>query len=539
MPRDGSTTSTSTPPRAEGSPAPHPRRWYILAVLISSLLMIVLDNTVLNVALKTIADPVQGLGSTQSELEWAINSYTLVFAGLLFTSGIIGDRVGRKRLLVIGMLLFGLSSLLSAYAQSPEHLIWARAAMGVGAAGVLPQTLSIITNVFDPSQRGRAIGIWSGAVGMGIALGPVTGGLLLEHFWWGSVFLINVPIVLLSVTLVLLVVPESRNPDPGRLDPGGVILSIAGLMSLTYGIIRGGEHARWLDWQVLGPFAAGIAIMALFVLHELRTTEPALDVRLFRDPRLSVSAGAIALVFFGMSGVVFFTSLFLQSVRGFSPLHAGLLTLPFAIAQLGVAPLSARLVRKYGPRAVCAVGLLMVATALVSYQSADTDSPIWWLELTFLVQGAGMALVMPPATECIMAAVPRQRAGAGAAITNTARQVAVSFGVAVLGSLMSVIYRGEMTGPLSTLPASPETRQVAGESIGSTMAVVERIGAGAAHVIGPAQQAFVTAMHVCVAVSAVVAVLSAIVVMAWMPGRPRSSGRRPDSPEVQPEPVRA
>jgi EmrB/QacA subfamily drug resistance transporter len=532
-----STTPASTTPASTTAGGGHPRRWYVLAVLIVSLLVIVLDNTVLNIALKTIADPRVGLGATQSELEWSINSYTLVFAGLLFTFGIIGDRVGRKRMLMIGLLLFGLSSLLSAYAQSPDQLIWARAAMGVGGAAVMPQTLSIITNVFEPAQRARAIGIWAGAVGIAIALGPITGGLLLEHFWWGSVFLINVPIVLAGVAAVLFIVPESRNPSPGRLDPLGVILSVAGLVSLTYGIIRGGEHAAWLEWDVLGPIALGIAVLGVFVRHEARTANPALDVRLFRDPRLSVSVGAIALVFFALAGVFFFITFYLQSVRNFTPLEAGLLSLPIAVAQLVFAPWSARLVRQYGARAVCAAGLLMVAGSMASYQAAGTDSPIWLLELTFLLQGTGMALVMPPATESIMSVLPRERAGAGSAIANTARQVAVSFGVAVLGSLVSVVYRGRMTGPLDGLPVSPDVRQAAGESIGATMAVVERLGPGGVQVIEPAHRAFVSAMHTASAVSAVVALISAIVVLAWMPGRTRPSGG--EAPEWEPEPVRA
>jgi len=196
---------------------------------------------VLNVALKTIAEPKVGLGASQSQLEWGINSYTLVFAGLLFTFGVVGDRIGRKRMLMIGMAAFGLFSLLTAYAHSPEQLIWARAAMGLGAAAVMPQTLSIISNVFDPAERARAIGIWATAVGIGVAIGPIVGGLLLAHFWWGSVFLINVPLTAVGVAAILLLVPESRNPSPGRIDYLGVALSIVGLVLVVYGIIQGGE----------------------------------------------------------------------------------------------------------------------------------------------------------------------------------------------------------------------------------------------------------------------------------------------------------
>ena len=206
------------------------RRWVILSVLIVGLLAIVIDNTVLNVALKTIAEPRGGLGASQSQLEWAINSYTLVFAGLLFTFGVIGDRIGRKRMLMIGLVLFGIASLLSAYSRSPDQLIFARAAMGLGGAAVMPQTLSIISNVFEPAERPRAIGLWATAVGLGIAIGPVLGGLLLDHFWWGSVFLINVPVTVVGVIAVAILVPESRNHDAGGIDYVGVLLSIAGLV---------------------------------------------------------------------------------------------------------------------------------------------------------------------------------------------------------------------------------------------------------------------------------------------------------------------
>ena len=203
--------------------AGHPRRWQILGVLVFSLLAVVLDNTILNVALKTIADPVEGLGARQSELEWAINAYTLVFAGLLFTFGVLGDRAGRKRMLIIGMLVFGLSSFASAYSQDPTQLIFARGLMGVGAAAIMPATLAIISNVFSASERGKAIGVWAGGVGLGVAIGPITGGLLIQNFWWGSVFLINVPVVLIGVVLISMVVPESRDPKPTRLDPVGVL----------------------------------------------------------------------------------------------------------------------------------------------------------------------------------------------------------------------------------------------------------------------------------------------------------------------------
>ena len=235
------------------------RRWVILSVLIVSLLAIVIDNTVLNVALKTIAEPRGGLGASQSQLEWAINSYTLVFAGLLFTFGVIGDKVGRKRMLIIGLVLFGIASLLSAYSRTPDQLIFARAAMGLGGAAVMPQTLSIISNVFEPAERPRAIGLWAMAVGIGFAIGPVLGGVLLDHFWWGSVFLINVPVTVARRYRRAILVPESRNHEAGGIDYVGVLLSIAGLVLLVYGIVQGGDVGSWVHLAVLGPIVGGLA----------------------------------------------------------------------------------------------------------------------------------------------------------------------------------------------------------------------------------------------------------------------------------------
>ena len=274
------------------------RRWIILSVLIISLVAIVLDNTVLNIALKTISEPRSqgGLGASQSQLEWAINSYTLVFAGLLFTFGVIGDRVGRKRMLMIGMTMFGLASLLSSYAQTPTQLILARALMGLGGAAVMPQTLSIITTVFDPKERPRAIGLWAAAVGLAIAAGPIAGGLLLDHFWWGSVFLINVPLTAVGVVAIAFLVPESKSIVPGKIDYLGVLLSIAGLVLVVFGIIQGGDTGSWLRLDVLGPVFGGLAVLTAFGWYESRIEHPSLDVRLFRDPRLSSAAGAIALV---------------------------------------------------------------------------------------------------------------------------------------------------------------------------------------------------------------------------------------------------
>jgi EmrB/QacA subfamily drug resistance transporter len=497
------------------------RRWVILGVVVVGLLAIVIDNTVLNVALKTIASPPDkgGIGASQSSLEWAINSYTLVFAGLLFTFGVVGDRVGRKRVLMAGLLLFGLGSLFSAYSHSPDQLIAARAVMGLGGAAVMPQTLSIIANVFEPRERARAIGIWTSAVGVGVAIGPVVGGLLLTHFWWGSVFWINVPVTIVGAIGALILIPESRNPAPGKIDYVGVLASIVGLVLLVYGIVQGGDGESWGSLGVLGPTLGGLVVLGLFAWYESRIEHPSLDVRLFKNRSLSASVGSIALLFFGMGGVYFFTSFYLQNVRGYSPLATGLLAVPFAVGQFVASPRSASLVSRLGARPVLLAGMLMNAVAIGGWAFLSEGSPIWIVAVLFFVQGSGLGLAVPAATSTVMEALPRERAGAGSALTNTARQVAVALSVAVLGSILSSAYRNSLTPTLNALPAG--ARNAAGSSITSTQAVAAQLGHAGQFLLAPANLAFVDAMRVTTAVAAVLAVIGGFAVLRWMPGRKR------------------
>ncbi|MFJ5707007.1 MFS transporter [Streptomyces sp. NPDC093105] len=533
-------------PSAPSAPAPaqprvpeavHRRRWAVLGVLMLSLLIVVLDNSILNVAVKTISSPAPtGLGATQSELEWAINSYTLVFAGLLFASGLLGDRLGRKRSLLFGLTVFGLGSALAAFSGSPGELVAYRAVMGLGAAFVMPATLAVLMNVFERDEQPKAIGIWAGSVGLAIAVGPITGGVLLEHFWWGSIFLVNVPVVLLALGLMAWLVPESKDPAPGRIDLVGVGLSVLGLVLLVYGIIRGGERASFTEAGVLVPVLAGLAVLTAFVLYEKRTDHPALDVSYFRKPVFSAAVAAIALVFFALMGVTFFSAFYLQSVRGYSALDSGLLLLPLALAQMVFAPRARLAVERFGARAVCATGMTAVALGLGAFALFDADTPVWMMALVFLVQGAGMAHIMPPVTVAIMQTLPREKAGSGSAINNTFRQVGGALGVAVLGSVLSSVYRGEIEGHLGALP--PAVRTTAGESLEATLAVAEKLGAR--DLVAPAHQAFLDAMHVTAYASAAIAAVGAVVVAAFLPGRtrPATVPPRPTAPEPR-EPAEA
>jgi DHA2 family multidrug resistance protein-like MFS transporter len=508
--------------------AGHPRRWVILGVLVVSLLVVVLDNTILNVALRTIADPEHGLGATQSQLEWAINSYTLVFAGLLFTAGILADRLGRRITLITGLAIFAVASLVSSYASSPGQLIGARALMGLGAAAVMPATLSIIANVFTPAERPRAIGIWAGSVGLAVAIGPLLGGLLLEHFWWGSVFLINVPVAIAGVILVAILVPESRDPKPGRIDILGVLLSIVGLSLLTYGVIEGGE-AGFGDPKAWGTLATAAIVLTVFVIWQLRTKFPSLDVRLFRNRTFSASTGMIGLVFFAAMGSMFFGAFYLQLVRGLGPLASGALFVPFAVGQLVFAPRSAAMVKRFGPKATSTVGLLLVAVGLGLWLFIGQDTPIWLVGAAFFLMGVGMANVMPPATESIMAALPREKAGVGSAVSNTIRQLGGALGVAVLGAIQASVYRSNIGAATDALPAP--AAEAARESISGAYGVAEQAGAAGSALIQQANAAFIDAMHYASIGSMVFALLGAAVALIWLPGKRPAGAPAPTSAE--------
>ncbi|WP_329409247.1 DHA2 family efflux MFS transporter permease subunit [Streptomyces sp. NBC_00704] len=513
-------TTPAVPTAPRIPEAVHRRRWAILGVLMLSLLIVVLDNSILNVAIKTISTPAPtGLGATQSELEWAINAYTLVFAGLLFSAGLLGDRIGRKKVLLGGLAVFGMGSALAAESGSPAQLIAFRALMALGAAFVMPATLAVLMNVFDREEQPKAIGMWAGGVGLAIAIGPITGGLLLDHFWWGSVFLINVPIVLLAIGLMLWLVPESRDPKPGRVDLVGVVLSVIGLVLLVYGIIKGGELADFTDAKVLATIGAGLVVLAAFVVFEKRSDHPSVDMDYFKNKVFSAAISVIALVFFALMGVTFFSVFYTQSVRGYSPLQTGLLLLPLAAAQLIFAPRARLVVDRIGIRATTTTAMLVLAATLVAFATLDADTPIWLLEVVFFFMGAGMAHIMTPTSVVIMQALPREKAGSASALSNTFRQVGGALGIAVLGSVLSTSYRNGIEGHLGTLP--PGLRDTAGESIEATLGVAAKLGDQGRSLVVPAHDAFLHAMHITALCGAGVAVVGAIVVALFLPGRPK------------------
>ncbi len=475
-----------------------------------SLMVIGIDNTILNVALPTL---VRDLHATTSQLQWIVDSYTLVFAGLLLTAGSLGDRFGRRRGLSIGLLIFGAGSVASAVAGSAEHLILTRALMGIGGALIMPATLSIISNVFTvPAERARAIAVWAGFSAMGIAIGPLSGGWLLEHFWWGSVFIVNIPIVMLALVGGRLFVPESKDPSPRALDPVGAVLSIVGLITLVWAIIEAPGQG-WTDGRTLTAFGAAVVLLGAFIAWERHTDHPTLDVAFFANPRFSAASTAVTLVFFALFGATFLQTQYLQFVLGYTALQAGLRVAPIALVLMVAAPLSARLVERIGTKIVVAIGLATVSAALVVLSFATVTSGYGPVLASMMIMGIGMGLTMAPATESIMGSLPRHKAGVGSAVNDTTRQVGGALGVAILGSLLASTYASSLGSGVSA---------AARTSVGAALDLARSLGGEqGASLAASAKSAYVDGMGVGVLVAAAVALLGSLIALAFLPSRAR------------------
>lgn len=518
---------------ASGSTASDPRRWQILAVLCISLFVIVMDNTIVNVALPTLA---RELDAGTSSLQWIVDAYTLVFAGLLLAAGGLGDRFGRKGALLAGLLVFGTFSTAGAFASSAGQLIGARALMGVGAAFIFPATLALIVNVFtDPRERAAAIGIWTAIAGVGVALGPITGGWLLEHFSWGSVFLVNVPVALVGVVGVLALVPRSRDPHAPRLDLIGLGLSIAGVALLVWSLIEAPSNG-WLSAATAGGIAGAAALLATFVWWELRVTDPLLDVHLFRKMRFTAASLAITLGFFALFGFIFLVTQYLQLVKGYSALEAGVRTLPFAFAMVVAAVTSPRIERRVGTKLVVAAGLTLMAAGFAIAATNDASTPYSVIATAMILMGLGLGSAAAPATESIMASLPPAKAGVGSAVNDTTREVGGTLGVAVLGSIMASVYGGRIVDALSGLPLPAGARAAAGDSLAAALQVAGSVGGEAGRGIAlAAQDAFVHAFQIGSVVTGSVALVGALLAMLFLPARPQEE--EPVSITLEAEPV--
>ncbi|MGE0880663.1 MAG: MFS transporter [Acidimicrobiia bacterium] len=483
--------------------AVYERRWIILAVLCLSLVLVVVGNSSLNVALPSIS---RELDASQTQLQWIVDAYAIVFAGLLLPAGALGDRFGRKGALQLGLVIFGIGTTLATFAGSAGQVIACRALMGLGAALVMPGTLSILAAVFPPQERPKAIAIWAGLAGAGGALGMVSSGVLLAHFWWGSVFFVNLPVIGLSLAAGAILLPTSKDDRAVRLDGIGSLLSIAGLGMLVYSIIEAPVHG-WLKPETFIEFGIAVALLASFILWEKRTPNPMLELSFFSNRKFSIGCTSIFLAFFAMFGSLFLLSQYLQSVRGYSPLAAGVRTLPMTVVMMIAAPASSVTLRKFGQRTVVGAGLAIMSAGLLLTVLLDVDSSYFVFVVCLSLFALGMGQAMPPSTSAIMTSLPLNKAGVGSAVNDTTREVAGALGIAVLGSLMTSGYRSHL---LSGAPADAKL------GVAQAVAIGSRSPDGAA-LVDSARQAFMTGMHTAFIGAAIASVLGAILAFTVLP----------------------
>ena len=488
-------------------PEVHERRWTLLAVLCLSLVMVVMAVSGLNVALPTLQ---RELDASATMLQWIVDAYALVFAGLLLTAGALGDRFGRKGALLVGLAVFATGSVISGFAGSATVVIVGRAVQGAGAAFVMPATLSLITAIFPPEERRRAIAVWVGFAGAGGAIGPVVSGALLQRFWWGSAFLVNVPVVAVTAAAIALYSPRSRDDNATPLDPRGAVLSLLGLGALLYGIIEGPERG-WSDGVVLATFVAAAVFLTGFIAWERVAAHPMLPLRFFADRRFSVGSAVVTVSFFVMFGFFFLFSLYLQLVRGYSPLDAGLATLPMAATFIVVSPRSAPLAERIGNGRTIALGLFIVGLGMAVFSRVGTDTPYVVLALALVLLAAGMAISAAPATGSIMSAVPLAKAGVGSAMNDTTREVGGALGIAVFGSIVNSLYRANLDLGGLDVPASAAAEIK--DSVGGAANAVSQTGVDGGAVIERAASAFTHAFDQMAIISVTIAVAAAVIVL--------------------------
>lgn len=460
----------------------HAQRWLILGVICLAQLTVLLDNTVLNVAIPSLTAE---LDASTADVQWMINAYSLVQAGLLLTAGSASDRYGRKKMLVAGLVVFGVGSLAAGLSQSSGQLIAARAGMGVGGALLITTTLSVVVQIFDDTERVKAIGIWSTVNSLGFAAGPLLGGAMLDHFWWGAIFLINIPVAVVGLIAVVRLVPESRNPSGDRPDLFGALLSTIGMAAVVYAIISGPEHG-WGSGQVLLTAFAGVAVLTGFVLWELHVPHPMLDMHFFRNQRFTGAVAGAILVAFGMTGSLFLLTQHLQFVLGYEPLEAGLRTAPLAltVVALNLTGIGARIVGRTGTPATIATGMSLLAAGLAAIALLGGRGYGGML-LGLVVMGAGVALAMPAMANAIMSAIPREKAGVGAGVNGTLAEFGNGLGVAVLGAVLNSRFAALVPGAVGTasLPAvlgaadGPADRERITDAFASGLEASQLVGA--------------------------------------------------------------
>ncbi|MGW0712115.1 MFS transporter [Streptomyces sp. NPDC002643] len=513
-------------PVTQATPIPT-RTWPILLVVVCAQMLIWLDTSILNVAVTTLAAPEDGLAATPAELEWVAGAYTLVLSGTLFAGGALADRFGPKTTLLTGLTLFGAASAMAAFAPTPTWLITARAFMGAGSALLMPATLTVIMQTTPEEKRTRAIAIWSSSSGLGVAIGPVAGGALLSHFWWGSVFLVNVPIVALCLLAAITLVPRLGGSHRRVLDLPGLALSVLGLGGLVYGIIELGNGRTWYGPHVLLPLALGAALLAAFVAGQRRSPTPSLDLRLFRQPGFTAGSVVLLITFMTLAGHLFYAAFYLQGPRGLSPADAGTVMIAAAVGIVLGSQASPATSRWLTPRWTVSTGVLATAVTYVAYAWLDGRTPVWVIAVLLWVQGYGMGLVGTPVTAVMMRGVPPQLVGAGSAVTNVTRQVGNVLGVALAGSVLSGVYRSRMADaelPGTGQELSPSAEDQARTSPEAARSLADSLGLP--DLAALADRAFLDAMYAATLTVAALALIGFAVSVVGL----RTRAPRPQSP---------
>lgn len=499
------------------------RRWWVLAVLCVAVFTTMVDTSIVNVALPSL---VRELDASTRDLLWIVDSYNLVFGALVLAAGSLSDRFGRKGALVLGLAIFGLASAAGALATDTTQLTAARVVMGFGAAFVFPATLSIITNVFpNRTERATAIGAWGATAGLAVALGPITGGALLNSFWWGSIFVAMVPVALFAIVLVALIVPTSRDPSVPPLDFPGLMLSIAGLGTLVFTIIEAPDRG-WLTARTLGGFLAVLVILVVFVPVERRSTTPMLDVSLFNNPKFSAASGSVAIAFFALFGFMFLVTQYFQFAKGYSALSTGVRMLPVALAVGITALIGTQLAVRFGSRVVVASGLATMSVGFLWFAADTAGTSYTVLAMQMVVVGVGIGLTSAPATEAIMDVVPPHQAGIGSAVNDATREVGGTLGVAVLGSIFSSLYVTSIDRFAGRSRIGQPVLDVARESLGAAQQVAGEV-VGGSRLLGAAVDGFFDGFAAGALVAAAVTLVAGVVAAALLPSGPSSAHSEP------------
>ncbi len=507
----------------------HRLRWWTLGVLCLSVLVVVIDSSILNVALPTLQ---RELGASASGLQWIVTSYILILGGLLLTTGSLGDRFGRAMMLRAGLVVFALASLSAAYVNSTGQLIAARAVMGLGAAMIVPSTLSIAVDVFKGEERTKAIALWAALNAVGIVLGPILGGLILEHLHWGWIFLVNLPIAAVAMLAGFLLITESRDREAKPLDIPGALLSMVAVSSLVYGIIQGPDEG-WTSRYVLICFAVALVAGAAFIIREMRVRYPLLDLSFFKRRRFTVGATALSLQSLALAGLMFGFTLYLQFVQGYSPLEAGVRFLPLAAGLMVGARLSERLVHYFGTTRVIAGGLLLMAATLPLIMLWQADSSYWLIGVVLTAVGFGIGNVAAPSVDAIMGAVPEAKAGVASATNSVIRMIGGALGIAILGSIINSLYASKVAGAVAALPA--EYAAAAKDNVGAAITIASALPGEAGQALSSAAgSAFTDAMGEVAIISAVVMAVTAVLVLVFMPSRAENGAETELSLEDKP-----